>query len=117
VLSKIHRPGVEFYDPNQDNVFSLIERVIYPGGEKRIGADSSVFKGRALQPSRIRMDVRPGSRLGAYDVAASIGRGGMGEVYRAPDSKLHRDVANRGAESPVHRSVRVDRSSALRRDA
>jgi len=35
----------------------------------------------------------PGSRLGAYDVLALIGVGGMGEVYRAKDSKLHREVA------------------------
>jgi eukaryotic-like serine/threonine-protein kinase len=34
-----------------------------------------------------------GTRLGAYDVLALIGAGGMGEVYRAHDSKLGRDVA------------------------
>jgi len=35
----------------------------------------------------------PGTRLGPYEVTAFIGRGGMGEVYRARDTKLHRDVA------------------------
>ena len=34
-----------------------------------------------------------GSRLGHYDVTALIGEGGMGEVYRARDTKLDRDVA------------------------
>ena len=34
-----------------------------------------------------------GQRLGAYDVGPLIGAGGMGEVYRARDAKLHRDVA------------------------
>jgi len=34
-----------------------------------------------------------GQRLGAYDVGPLIGAGGMGEVYRARDSKLNRDVA------------------------
>jgi serine/threonine-protein kinase len=34
-----------------------------------------------------------GVRLGLYEVIAPIGRGGMGEVYRARDTKLHRDVA------------------------
>jgi serine/threonine-protein kinase len=35
----------------------------------------------------------PGSRLGAYEVIGSLGAGGMGEVYRARDTKLGRDVA------------------------
>src|SRR5262249_27752882 len=33
------------------------------------------------------------SRLGPYEVVAAIGAGGMGEVYRARDTKLNRDVA------------------------
>jgi serine/threonine protein kinase len=35
----------------------------------------------------------PGTRLGAYEIAAQIGAGGMGEVYRARDPRLGRDVA------------------------
>src|ERR1700719_452667 len=39
------------------------------------------------------MTLTPGTRLGAYEILASIGAGGMGEVYRAKDTKLDRDVA------------------------
>jgi len=39
------------------------------------------------------MTIVPGTRLGSYEVVAQIGAGGMGEVYRAHDTKLARDVA------------------------
>src|SRR5262245_56894053 len=39
------------------------------------------------------MPLSPGVRLGPYEVIAAIGAGGMGEVYRARDTKLNRDVA------------------------
>jgi serine/threonine-protein kinase len=35
----------------------------------------------------------PGVRVGVYEVVAAIGRGGMGQVYRARDTKLNRDAA------------------------
>jgi eukaryotic-like serine/threonine-protein kinase len=39
------------------------------------------------------MTLAPGARLGPYEVVAPLGAGGMGEVYRARDTKLNRDVA------------------------
>src|SRR5215472_845203 len=39
------------------------------------------------------MSLRPGTRLGPYEIVVPIGKGGMGEVYRARDTRLHRDVA------------------------
>src|SRR5215471_15696017 len=39
------------------------------------------------------MSLSPGTRLGAYEIVTPLGAGGMGEVYRARDRKLDRDVA------------------------
>ena len=39
------------------------------------------------------MSLTPGTRLGPYEIVAAIGVGGMGEVYRARDTRLDRIVA------------------------
>src|ERR1051326_2657200 len=39
------------------------------------------------------MPLSAGEKLGPYEIVESIGKGGMGEVYRARDARLNRDVA------------------------
>jgi eukaryotic-like serine/threonine-protein kinase len=57
----------------------------------------------------------PGARLGPYEVAAQIGAGGMGEVYRARHTKLQRDVAIKVL--PEALAQEIDRLSRFEREA
>ena len=60
----------------------------------------------------------PGTRLGPYDLVSFIGRGGMGEVHRARDSRLDRDVAIKilsphlASDESRHRFEREARAAA-----
>ena len=61
------------------------------------------------------MALTSGTRLGAYEIVGLIGAGGMGEVYRARDTKLKRDVAIKVLPARS-RSAGVTESSAYRAD-
>src|SRR5262245_31926232 len=61
------------------------------------------------------MPIRPGTRLGPYEVVAALGEGGMGEVYRARDTRLGRDVAVKVLPAPV--AGNADRQSRFEREA
>src|ERR1035438_10175228 len=55
------------------------------------------------------MELTRGTKLGPYEILAPIGAGGMGEVYRARDSRLGRDVAIK--ISPAQFTERFEREA------
>jgi eukaryotic-like serine/threonine-protein kinase len=57
----------------------------------------------------------PGTRLGAYEILAAIGAGGMGEVYRARDTKLEREVAIKVL--PAHLAIDPEARARFEREA
>ena len=63
------------------------------------------------------MGLSPGTRLGPYEIVSPIGAGGMGEVYRARDTRLGRDVAIKvlpaAAALDPDRLARFDREARL----
>jgi serine/threonine protein kinase/Tol biopolymer transport system component len=61
------------------------------------------------------MPIGPGSRIGPYEVSAQIGEGGMGQVYRARDRTLNRDVALKILPEVV--AVEPDRVARFKREA
>ena len=61
------------------------------------------------------MGLPAGTRLGRYEIQAMLGVGGMGEVYRARDSRLNRDVAIKVLPDSV--SVDPERLARLQREA
>ena len=61
------------------------------------------------------MTLAPGTRLGPYEIVAPLGAGGMGEVYRARDSRLGRDVAVKVL--PAHLSDNPEVRARFEREA
>ncbi|NIV50262.1 MAG: protein kinase, partial [Gammaproteobacteria bacterium] len=61
------------------------------------------------------MSLDPGTRLGPYEIVAPLGAGGMGEVYRARDTRLDRDVAVKVL--PQHLSANPEVRARFEREA
>src|SRR5215831_3955219 len=61
------------------------------------------------------MPLAAGVRLGPYEIVDAIGAGGMGEVYRARDTKLSRDVAIKIL--PAEFALEADRLARFKREA
>ncbi len=61
------------------------------------------------------MTLSPGTRLGPYEVMSPLGAGGMGEVYRARDTRLGREVAVKVL--PSHLSANEELRQRFEREA
>src|SRR5437762_10738875 len=62
-----------------------------------------------------KMSLDPGTSLGPYEIVAPLGAGGMGEVYRARDKRLGRDVAIK--VMPEHLAATPEMRARFEREA
>lgn len=78
-------------------------------GELGASASGRSVGGGQCRPEgklRISLDLHPGTRLGPYEIVSALGKGGMGEVYRATDTNLKRSVALKVLPSEVATDAR-----------
>src|SRR3972149_6954132 len=97
-----------------------VERLLAAGGKPTGISESPIQQAAAQMFAETPLEEAPteslvGRQLGSYQVRAKIGEGGMGEVYRAFDTKLRRDVALKALPKPFARDP--ERLARFRREA
>ena len=86
-----------------------------PVASESVLADPLAALSAPMDPARSHTIFAAGLRVGPYDIVAPLGAGAMGEVYRARDTKLNRDVALKVL--PERFAIDPDRSARFRREA
>jgi len=79
--------------PADDELRRELDSLLAAHEEAGAFLETPVLAASAATAASSAPDLSPGTRLGPYEIAESIGSGGMGEVYRARDTRLGRDVA------------------------
>src|SRR6188508_378765 len=99
-------------------ILIVIGEILHPGRPSRdrlscLPPDHVPGTSRLLL--RHRAMLTPGTRLGPYEIVSSLGAGGMGEVYRARDTELKREVAIKILPADV--TADADRLARFQREA
>ena len=68
-------------------------------------ASSDQVRSNFLEAPPLPVTLTPGSKLGDYEIVSLVGSGGMGEVYRARDTRLGREVAEGSFARLVHQQL------------
>jgi eukaryotic-like serine/threonine-protein kinase len=90
---------------------SVLDRLPLTGAAAVVGASSSL----AGDKTQVQSTLMPGDSIGPYEVVTLIGAGAMGQVYRARDTRLNRDVALKVV--PQAFELDSDRAARLNREA
>jgi eukaryotic-like serine/threonine-protein kinase len=115
----VHRPPLRFAGPRHpknDRSITGPELVLCQLGPDRVGIEALETAQQARHPIIPKpLALSPGTRIGPYEIVAKLGEGGMGEVYRARDTKLDRDVALKVLPPPF--AGDADRVARFEREA
>ena len=107
----------ELLAKSDPEVRRAVEALLAQGGSGEALLDRPAWDQANNLLDSVRTQFVPGERVGSYRVEAKLGAGGMGDVYRATDTKLEREVAIKVLPSSVaqdpERRIRFEREAKV----